>query len=202
MQLVFFDFDETLIYENCLAALFKKHLNVKHLLFQVLPLLTRPMLYKLGLRQAIKRYLYKKSLKELNHSILYESGFDLAFDVTPNRIVLQKLRLHKQQGCKICIATASPTEYVQGILDARKWPYDYLIGTSLTTIDGFLTGEFDVECSYCRKKNDIQNFVTKNKLKHAEYLAAYGNLPADYEMLKMVKQGIVVKGSILSYFQP
>ncbi len=199
MKVALFDFDETLIKENSLGALFKAASGINHLWFHALPVLLKACFSRKTIRQAIKEHLYEKCLSGVEKNALYQHGFACAESFTPNKDVVNKLFEYHRRQLKIWIITASPELFVHGILDRLSWPYDHIIGTQLSSDDGLLTGVFEVECAYHEKIKQIEKVldVCSDKL-FFEY--AYGNLPADRAMLNFaVKSFVVSKGVIYPY---
>ena len=82
----------------------------------------------------------------------------------------------------IWIVTATPTLFVQGVVDQWDWPVANVMGTSLFVSDHIYTRQFDEECIGQQKVKRIQQVLNDDKL-DCSIEVAYGNLPVDKPMM-------------------
>ena len=199
MQLALFDFDETLIHENSLNALFKEASGSNLLWMKALPALLSPVLYGQGVKLAIKRQLYKNCLGGVLTQQLEPLGEKIASTFTPIQETLVALKSHCATRDQIWIVTASPELFVRGIFKANNWPFDRIIGTILPERTGKFTGEMGVECAYKEKPKRINEALSELS-DPPTIVKAYGNLPADGPMLSMAQQGLVVSNGKIALY--
>lgn len=183
-KLALFDFDETLIEENSLGLLFKQVTGKKFLFPDVLPLILDFKTYLNGIKNSIKKTLYKKNLKGVTESQLYQAGFNSAVGLTPKINVLKQLNILASKRIHIWIITATPTEFVKGYVQAMEWPVDDVIGTDLHKKDGIYTGTFTSECMGNEKVKRIEA-AFKSFSHNPRIVEAYGNYPVDLPMLDL-----------------
>ena len=196
-HLALFDFDETLIQENSLGALFKAQGRCGPLWLEALAIFFHDRVYRQGIRQAIKHQLYNRCLAHATDADLLRHGRELARTFHPIPETLRRLRKLHEDGVEIWIVTATPRAFVQGIVETLDWPVRRVLGTEPPTLDGWrYSGELQRECWREEKTRRLQEALADWS---GEIIAAYGNAPADLPMLAMAERGFVVrKGKVIS----
>lgn len=196
-RLALFDFDETLIRENSLGALFKAQGRCGPLWLEASAIFFHDRVYRQGIRQAIKHQLYSRCLAHATDADLLRHGRALAGRFHPIPETLRRLRTLHEDGVDIWVVTATPRPFVQGIVETLDWPVRRVLGTELPTLDGLhYSGWLQGECWREEKVRRLREALADWS---GEILVAYGNAPADLPMLAMAQRGFVVrKGKIFS----
>lgn len=198
IDVVVFDFDETLVLENSLGYLFQA-IAGKTYWTAAIPAIIKSMFrleFSYRFRLSVKQTLYKKHLKGVSESSIYHAGTLAASRLTVNSNVMQVLKSANKRGKTVVIATASPRIYVTGILDELKVNRFKIIGTEVDFETGFILGE---ECSREAKWLAISKEVSSLEVVS---IMGYGNAPDDLFMLKQVDQGFLVKGALVCQYGP
>ncbi|SFP89362.1 HAD-superfamily subfamily IB hydrolase, TIGR01490 [Nitrosomonas cryotolerans] len=193
MKLALFDFDETLIRENSLSYLFKETSNLRFLFPAALSLALDFDTYRHGIKRAIKRRLYKRCLAGVTESDIYQAGKNVAHKLHPLTEVADKLHQLAAQNHTVWVVTATPTLFVQGVVEQWGWPVAKVIGTELHLRDQVYTGEFSEECLAQEKVRRIQAMLSRDNLK-STIEVAYGNLPVDQPMMSLANKSYAVVG--------
>lgn len=191
MRLALFDFDETLIRENSLGILFKEVTQKRFLFPDVLSLFFRWQTYHQGIKFSIKRRLYKRCLINAKDDDLASAGRIAAEKLNQLPDVVERLHDLHRNGYTIWIVTATPTPFVQSVVETWQWPIAKVIGTELTKNGNIYTGEFGAECMREEKVKRIQKVIDDEKLEPA-IGAAYGNLPVDIPMMSLATKSYAV----------
>ncbi len=194
MKIALFDFDETLVKENSLGFLFKHFLGKTPLPFQLLPLLLKPSTYKQPIKTSIKMHLYKKSLNGRTSAEVFSAGVSLFQKVTPIDEVVNMMTALHDSGIQVWIVTASPQQYIAGIIKQLEWPVERVIGTTILEKNGYLTGDIDSECQEQEKVRRLDAIFNDSSITF-QVEQAFGNLPVDIPMLKMANKRFYVLDS-------
>ena len=212
-----FDFDETIVLENSLGLLFSYVVGSRAYVFKALPAIVA-YIKKPGsfydLRKLIKRRLYHACLLNQPANNLIHAGSFAAKKLTLNPRVVELLKRHAESKDFLLIATASPWQYVQSILESLDIPFNKVIGTELASssddghkegdieegdrvLTGSLVGE---ECSRDHKWQRIEACFKELNIGDCP-VVAYGNRPDDVQMLEQVNTGYVVSGRNITLFK-
>lgn len=207
-----FDFDETIVLENSLGHLFRHATGNPFYVFKAWPAIYR-FVMKPGsyyhLRKCIKRRMYHACLSNVDVEKLTTAGVFAAKRMTVNPEVVSRVIIHIQKGDYVLIATASPYQYVQSILEDLKIPFNKVIGTklceqpklgsasNLKTLTGSMSGE---ECSRKEKWTRIESCLSAEGI-NASKITAYGNDPDDIYMLQQADTGYVVADRVITAYQ-
>ena len=200
-SLALFDFDQTLILENSLGALLRRQGTQKGscgpFWLEALGIFFHGVVYREGIRQAVKHRLYKRCLAFSTERDVLNHGHELAHGFQPAIEVVQRLRKLAAEGVEIWIVTATPRPFVQGIVEAMQWPVTHVIGTEIPTLDDQrYSGKSHREC---RREEKVRRLKETLGDWRGEIVAAYGNAPADLPMLGLAKTGYVVhRGRIIT----
>jgi phosphoserine phosphatase len=97
-----------------------------------------------------------------------------------------KLQQYLAQDTSVIIATASPDNFVSGIVETLNLPDIFIIGTRICRHTGNIIGE---ECSRENKWIRVSNHAEKTG---AKKIIAYGNEPDDLVLLKKADEGYIV----------
>jgi HAD superfamily phosphoserine phosphatase-like hydrolase len=198
-KIAIFDFDETLVKENSLSFLFKYFLGNKPLFLYLLPILINYKTYIGAIKEVIKHRLYKIALNKRTDEAVFQAGVNTAKQLTPIQPVIERMMALHEQGLEIWIITASPQDFIKGIVDELKWPVQRVIGTLLETDNKLLNGLIGEECQMQEK---VVRFKLLTKDEKCQYAVqeAYGNLPVDIPMMGLAEKKFSVKDGQLSVF--
>lgn len=200
MKIALFDFDETLVKENSLGFLFKHFLGKTPLPFQLLPLLLKSSTYKQPIKTSIKMHLYKKSLNGKTSAEVFSAGVSLFQKVTPIDEVVNMMTALHDSGIQVWIVTASPEQYVAGIVKKLGWPVEQVIGTTILKQNGYLTGDIDSECQEQEKVRRLDAIFSDSSITF-QVEQAFGNLPVDIPMLNMARKRFYVLDSNVNPYE-
>jgi phosphatidylglycerophosphatase C len=200
MKIALFDFDETLIKENSLGFLFKHFLGNTPLPLQLLSLLLKASTYKQSIKTSIKIHLYKKSLNGKTSDEVFTAGSLLFQKVTPIDEVVNIMKNLHNSGVQVWIVTASPEQYVAGIVKQLGWPVKRVIGTTIVEHNGRLTGDINSECQEEEKVLRLECIFRENKQTFS-IEQAFGNLPVDIPMLKMANESFYVLDEVVKSYK-
>ncbi|MGI9335888.1 MAG: HAD family hydrolase [Gammaproteobacteria bacterium] len=190
-EVALFDFDETLIRPNSLGLLFRVSSGRRMLWHLVAPLVIDPGSYRLGVRLAIKRRLYRLCLKGRTDEWLREAGMASAERLPVNPDAVAALETLAAEGLGVWLATASPRAFVEGAVAAFGWPVARVVGTELSMAGGGFSGELVDECA---GQSKVEQIVAALDGAYPRYVVrvAYGNLPVDGPMLELAERGYSV----------
>ncbi|WP_392340970.1 HAD-IB family hydrolase [Moritella marina] len=200
MKIALFDFDETLVEENSLGFLFKHFLGKTPLPLQLLPLLLKPSTYKQPVKTSIKTHFYKQSLNGKTSAEVFAAGESLFQKVTPIDEVVNMMTALHDSGMQVWIVTASPEQYIAGIVKQLGWPVERVIGTTILEKNGCFTGDIDSECQEQEKVRRLDAIFNDSSITF-QVEQAFGNLPVDIPMLKMAKKRFYVLDSIVKPYE-
>lgn len=101
--------------------------------------------------------------------------------------VMEKLKMHKENGCYILLASASPEIYLKYF--EKNHYVDKVIGTKLENINGKYTNKFQGEnCKGIEKLKRINEYLDENNLEiDFDKSFAYSDSLSDKPMLSLVK---------------
>jgi HAD superfamily phosphoserine phosphatase-like hydrolase len=198
-KIAIFDFDETLVEENSLSFLFKYFLGNKPLFLYLLPILISYKTYTVSIKEVIKHRLYKSALNRKTNDEVFQAGVNAAKKLTPIQPVIERMMLLHEQGLEIWIITASPQDFIRGIVYELKWPVQRVIGTLLEMDNNLLNGLIGKECQMEEKVVRF-NLLTKGEQFRCTVEEAYGNLPVDIPMMGLAEKKFSVKDGLLSVF--
>lgn len=195
--LAIFDFDETLIEDDCLILFLKEYKGIFYTFLTLgFSVFTGLVKHFLGFGKGVD---WKGNIKAEWLFLLFKnkdkSLFASAIQRTKSKItwkedIYQKLMDHKEKGHKILIATGALDIFIYDILD-QKIPYDAVLATQMEERNGCLTGRIQNQnCVRKAKAASVQNFIDKHG--PFDLITAYGNLPSDKEMLDLAHTAIVV----------
>ena len=196
-NVVLFDFDETLIFENSLMSMFEYYCDRNKVLgYSILSILDK-RLYTRQYKKAIKCTLYRNVLRGQSEESLTIAGVDTANKLTPIRNVVEDLQNYVNLGKEVWIVTASPELFVRGIVESFGWPVNKVIGTKMNSNNGILDGSFDKECEWGEKVERLT--AEANNMKGSvSFYSSYGNLPQDEQIISVAKYHFQVKSGHLS----
>lgn len=156
-------------------------------------------LYMELLKRPFKKYMWTQMVQGLTDKELFKIGFELgqSESIKLNEHIVERLKLHREHGHRVLISTASPAEYVKGLLRGLSIPFNDVDGTEFSTYtDGKLTGlvlgkekeyldkEISVRELYkIEGREGLQDYDAKTRLPDGSY--TYGNLPQDFFMLRL-----------------
>ncbi|WP_108649399.1 HAD-IB family phosphatase [Dongshaea marina] len=194
-KLALFDFDQTLILENSLGTLFKEVSRRKRLWPLLIPEFLKGKMLRRGVRTTIKHKLYHRCLHQSDEQRLREIGQQCADRFTINQPVFHQLSELAASGIQVWVVTASPRPFIEGVIQGLGWPVARVVGTELLESEpGLYSGRYENECSHHHKELRLNSLFKEEGLT-PEIVEAYGNLPADRELLSMAKKGFAVKGA-------
>ncbi|WP_076587296.1 HAD family hydrolase [Vibrio ostreicida] len=176
-NIAIFDFDETLIMHNSLPKLFGRFVARSRFPLYIASALFDRRIMSGQYRKLIKEKLYRKALKGKSRKVVFEAGYQVCASLRPIPEVVAEMFRQHHAGVEIWIVTASPQEFVQGVVEGLDWPVKKVIGTSLNHRNDILDGTYNIECEYDEK---VARFHTENA-KHGDNIvvASYGNPPQD-----------------------
>jgi|APSaa5957512535_1039671.scaffolds.fasta_scaffold04255_5 phosphoserine phosphatase len=194
------DFDETLVIENTLLLLYK--ISESASLFKAVAFsFIKFRWINVGLHRAIKEEMYLNILRGKTEKQLLVIAGKLSEAVNINEAVWKRVNKLTDNGARLVIATASLVTVVEEILRIKEVSVDEVIGTTAKIISGTkeYSGELNNgECEKEEKRERVINIMKQNYINH--YIFGFGNLPADREMLKIVDEGYVVNGAVVTPF--
>lgn len=183
-----FDVDYTLINGDSMLLIWPFAIKKKPMFILYIPIiLLKTALYFLKIidvkkaKEAIYlplKYLTEKELEEFYDNVLLRKI---------NLEVMKKLKLHKDQGCRILLVSASPEIYLQYF---KKNSYiDEVIGTKLKIVNGKCINKIQGEnCKGMEKVERIKQYLRENNLQiDFDNCFGYSDSLSDKPMLSLVK---------------
>lgn len=135
------------------------------------------------------KYLTEKELEEFYDKVLLKKV---------NSEVMERLKLHKENGCHILLVSASPERYLKYF--QKNSCIDMVIGTRLEKLNGKYTNKICGEnCKGIEKVNRIKQYLKENNLEiDFENSFGYSDSLSDKPMLSLVKNRYKVDKNELS----
>lgn len=198
-NIAIFDFDETLVEENSLSLLFRHFLGNKPLFIYLFPIILNFRIYIGSIKSVIKCRLYKIALTKRSKMEVFQSGRSAADKLTPIQPVVDRMMSLHAQGIEVWIITASPQEFIEGVVAQLEWPIKRVIGTLLKEENNVLTGLISEECQTDEKVIRFNKLMKDEKIQ-CRVKEAYGNLPVDIPMLGLAEKKFCVTDGKLSPF--
>lgn len=197
--IVLVDFDRTLVREDTLRLLFR--LMAKCSLRDVVLRALRGKRWReIGPHRAIKEQMYYEILRDRTESELRQGSRELAKQIHLNLSVLEPVQKLHEDGAEVVVATASLQPVVKCVVENLDLPVDKVYGTHPVMEFGIYNGE--LLGGECQRAAKAQRIVAEQGVRLRDrYSVAYGNMPADREMLELATEAYVVRGDQVRPFQ-
>jgi HAD superfamily hydrolase (TIGR01490 family) len=185
MNLALFDFDGTITSNNTWTPFLKYAVRPSRMVVGRLLLLPVIVGHRLGFLPAgrARQIANWVAFSGERTTAIRQLGSEYARDVLPRterRSALDRIEWHRSQGDDVVVVSASLNVYLGPWCDARNLPY---ICTTLEERAGRLTGRcIDGDCSGTEK---VRRIKQRFDLSRYTLLYAYGDTPADREMLEL-----------------
>jgi len=185
MGLALFDFDGTLTTKDTLFEYLKFYKGSKNFYLGLIYLSPMLLLFKLGIIKnwrakeiLITYFIGGTSTKTFQESCRNFVKKKLPYLIRPE--ALDKLNIHKSQGDKIYIVSASPQDWVGVYADTISVN---CIATTLEVVEGKLTGK--IKGRNCHGPEKVKRIRERVDLVSFRSIAAYGDSRGDKEMLEL-----------------
>lgn len=185
MTIAFFDFDGTITRNDSLFQFIR--FSKGNLMFYVGLILLAPVLfaYKIGI---IPNWRAKEFLFSFYFGGMYEDdtlklGQEFSAQVIPKLMrqkAIREIDFHKKMGTKIVVVTASFSIWIKPWCDINQFE---LIATEHDTKQGRLSGL--IKGKNCHGAEKVRRIKEKFDLQKFDKIYAYGDSPADIEMLNL-----------------
>lgn len=192
-SLALFDFDGTITSRDTLLEFIQHSKGRVAFLGGCLLLLPAVVAMKLKLlsNETVKQWMLRVFFSGKTVESFNSSCADFINRKLPGLVrqkALAEIVEHKRKGHRVVIVTASAANWIS------KWAEEHgveLIATRLETADGRITGKF---CGRnCHGREKVERIREHLNLTDYKYIYAYGDSPADMEMLKIATH---------SYYKP
>lgn len=184
----FFDFDGTITLHDTFIAFGKFSLGRYRFIFGIIKALPWLFLWKTKIvsNSVAKQRLFGFWFKGMEYTMFkrYGYGFVEIIDSRLNEVVVEKMKMHLQNGDYVAIVSASIGDWIRPWAEIHE--IDEVISTEIEIDNnGFLTGKFSTpNCNGMEKARRISNRFPKIDLMTTY---AYGDSDGDMEMFNIVK---------------
>lgn len=190
-MIAIFDFDQTLVREHSLRALFRALAAPWPLWARTAPALWQPRLFRHGLKSGLKAHLYPRLLQGRSRDELRHAAAQVARRLRLHPRVAEALHGHARAGASVIVASASPRLALEVMLRDLRLPVDHIVATELEEHSGVLTGSIlGAECIGMEKARRLRASLDTWQLDGVR--TGYGNLPEDGPMLDLCERRVAV----------
>lgn len=180
-----FDFDNTITTKDTLFHFIKFYHGSMKFWSGMTLLLPILVLFKLKLlnNEKAKQILFSYYFKNTNFDVfqLKCGEYKEKLDDILNKVAIDKIRWHQQEGHEVLIVSASIENWIYPW--AKKNGIDRIVGTQLEIVNNKLTGKFTTP--NCNGNEKVKRLLTLYPNKNDYILYAYGDSKGDIPMLKL-----------------